>query len=101
MPESCHAVASCSFTDKQGQSLAFIHASTLVMDRPPAEADLQQHFGVTPTVSPRHGAFTGTSRPHTPRTKTRAKHYNFGRNQRSAAVNHRASAGQDMPPATK
>jgi len=48
MPESCHAVPSRSFTDKQGQYLAFIHAYTLVMDRPPAEADLQRHFGVTP-----------------------------------------------------
>ena len=48
MPESCHADPSQGFTDKQGQYLAFIHAYTLVMDRPPAEADLQRHFGVTP-----------------------------------------------------
>ncbi len=36
------------FTDKQGQYLAFIHAYTLVMGRPPAEADMQQFFAVTP-----------------------------------------------------
>jgi DNA-binding MarR family transcriptional regulator len=36
------------FTDKQGQYLAFIHAYTLVLGRPPAEADLQRHFRVTP-----------------------------------------------------
>ncbi len=48
MPESCHAAPARGFTDKQGQYLAFIHAYTLVMDRPPAEADLQRHFGVTP-----------------------------------------------------
>ena len=36
------------FTDKQGQYLAFIHAYTLVMSRPPAEADIQRHFDVTP-----------------------------------------------------
>jgi DNA-binding MarR family transcriptional regulator len=36
------------FTDKQGQYLAFIHAYTLVLGRPPAEADLQRHFHVTP-----------------------------------------------------
>jgi DNA-binding MarR family transcriptional regulator len=48
MTESCHAGPSRSFTDKQGQYLAFIHAYTLVMNRPPAEADLQRHFGVTP-----------------------------------------------------
>lgn len=37
-----------SFTAKQGQYLAFIHAYTLVMGRPPAEADLQRRFRVTP-----------------------------------------------------
>ena len=36
------------FTPKQGQYLAFIHAYTLVLGRPPAEADLQRHFAVTP-----------------------------------------------------
>ena len=35
-------------TPKQGQYLAFIHAYTLVLGRPPAEADLQRHFSVTP-----------------------------------------------------
>ena len=41
---------SCSgprFTDKQGQYLAFIDAYTRVNGRPPAEADLQRHFGVS------------------------------------------------------
>jgi SOS-response transcriptional repressor LexA len=37
-----------AFTDKQGQYLAFIHAYTLVMGRPPAEADMQRFFAVTP-----------------------------------------------------
>lgn len=36
------------FTDKQGQYLAFIHAYALVNARPPAEADMQRFFGVTP-----------------------------------------------------
>jgi DNA-binding MarR family transcriptional regulator len=36
------------FTPKQGQYLAFIHAYTLVLCRPPAEADLRRHFRVTP-----------------------------------------------------
>jgi DNA-binding MarR family transcriptional regulator len=43
-----HATTSPSFTAKQGQYLAFIHAYTLVLGRPPAEADLQRHFRVTP-----------------------------------------------------
>jgi DNA-binding MarR family transcriptional regulator len=36
------------FTSKQGQYLAFIHAYTLVLGRPPAHADLLRHFRVTP-----------------------------------------------------
>lgn len=40
--------ASPSFTPKQGQYLAFIYAYTRVLGRPPAEADLQRHFGVSP-----------------------------------------------------
>jgi DNA-binding MarR family transcriptional regulator len=36
------------FTPKQGPYLAFIYAYTRVLGRPPAEADLQRHFGVSP-----------------------------------------------------
>jgi DNA-binding MarR family transcriptional regulator len=37
-----------TFTTKQGQYLAFIHAYTKLNRRPPAEADMQRFFGVTP-----------------------------------------------------
>ena len=37
-----------SFTEKQGQYLAFIYYYTKVNGRPPAEADMQRHFRVTP-----------------------------------------------------
>ena len=36
------------FTEKQGQYLAFIYAYGRIFRRPPAEADMQRHFGVTP-----------------------------------------------------
>jgi hypothetical protein len=36
------------FTPRQGQHLAFIHAYTLVSGRPPAQADIQRFFQVTP-----------------------------------------------------
>jgi DNA-binding MarR family transcriptional regulator len=36
------------FTPKQGQYLAFIYAYTRVLCRPPAEADIQRYFTVTP-----------------------------------------------------
>ena len=37
-----------NFTPKQGQYLAFIDAYTRINRRPPAEADIKRHFGVTP-----------------------------------------------------
>jgi DNA-binding MarR family transcriptional regulator len=37
-----------TFTPKQGQYLAFIDAYTRVHRRPPAEWEMQRHFGVTP-----------------------------------------------------
>lgn len=36
------------FTPRQGQYLAFIHLYTRLHGRPPAEAEIQAHFGTTP-----------------------------------------------------
>lgn len=36
------------FTDKQGQYLAFIYNYTVLNGRPPAEADMERFFCVTP-----------------------------------------------------
>lgn len=36
------------FTEKQGQYLAFIHVYSRMFRRPPAEADMQRHFAVSP-----------------------------------------------------
>ena len=36
------------FTEKQGQYLAFIYAYGRIFRRPPAEANMQRHFRVTP-----------------------------------------------------
>ncbi len=36
------------FTEKQGQYLAFIYNYTKINGRPPAEADIQRYFRVTP-----------------------------------------------------
>jgi Mn-dependent DtxR family transcriptional regulator len=38
------------FTARQGQYLAFIHTYTLLNRRPPAEADFQRFFEVSPPV---------------------------------------------------
>ena len=37
-----------TFTSKQGQYLAFIHFYTRLHRRPPAEADMQAYFRVSP-----------------------------------------------------
>jgi DNA-binding MarR family transcriptional regulator len=37
-----------SFTQKQGHYMAFIYTYSHMFRRPPAEADMQHHFGVTP-----------------------------------------------------
>jgi Mn-dependent DtxR family transcriptional regulator len=42
------AGATSRFTETQGQYLAFIYMYSLVNGRPPAEADMQRFFGVTP-----------------------------------------------------
>jgi SOS-response transcriptional repressor LexA len=42
------AIPKPSFTAKQGQYLAFIHAYVCIFGRAPAEADLQRHFRVSP-----------------------------------------------------
>ena len=47
-PDPMSSKSSPSFTEKQGQYLAFIHTYTLLNRRPPAEVDFQQFFGVTP-----------------------------------------------------
>jgi DNA-binding MarR family transcriptional regulator len=48
IPSECRPLSGPNFTPKQGQYLAFIYAYTQILGRPPAEADLQRHFRVTP-----------------------------------------------------
>jgi DNA-binding MarR family transcriptional regulator len=46
MAEMSHSAK--AFTAKQGQYLAFIDAYTRLNRRPPAEWEMQRHFGVSP-----------------------------------------------------
>jgi len=39
-----------SYTEKQGQYLAFIYYYTKLHNRSPAEADFQRYFGVSPSA---------------------------------------------------
>jgi Mn-dependent DtxR family transcriptional regulator len=45
---AARSLSSQSFTEKQGQYLAYIHAYTRLHRRPPAETDMQQYFRVSP-----------------------------------------------------
>ena len=47
-PDAADRPAMPRFTARQGQYLAFIHAYTLVLGRPPAQTDLQRFFQVSP-----------------------------------------------------
>lgn len=42
------STGSHSFTQKQGQYLAFIYVYAHMFHQPPAEADMQRHFRVSP-----------------------------------------------------
>lgn len=42
------SIAKPRFTDKQGQYLAFIHTYVMLHRRPPAEADMETYFRVSP-----------------------------------------------------
>lgn len=45
---AAHHPSAHSFTEKQGQYLAFIYAYSHMFRRSPAETDMQRHFQVTP-----------------------------------------------------
>jgi DNA-binding MarR family transcriptional regulator len=45
---AARSLSARAFTDKQGQYLAFIYTYAHMFGRPPAEADLQRHFQVSP-----------------------------------------------------
>ena len=45
---AARSLSAQGFTDKQVQYLAFIYTYAHMFRRPPAEADMQRHFQVTP-----------------------------------------------------
>jgi DNA-binding MarR family transcriptional regulator len=45
---AAHGLSAHSFTEKQGQYLAFIYTYSHMFRRPPAETDMQRHFQVSP-----------------------------------------------------
>ena len=71
-------MSSKSFTERQGQYLAFIDAYTRVHGRPPAETDLQRHFRRQPAIGAPDGAHVGTRRPHPPPARGGAQHRGVG-----------------------
>ena len=44
----CGSTMKCKYTRRQGQYLAFIHYYSKIHRYPPAEADMQRYFKVTP-----------------------------------------------------
>ena len=64
------------FTEKQGHYLAFIHTYAYMFGRPPAEADIQRHFRVSPPVGPPDDRHPRTKRLHPTSTRRPQKHRN-------------------------
>jgi len=69
------------FTETQGQYLAFIYTYTKLHRRPPAEADFQAYFQVTPPTAHRMIVVLTERglirrRPGAPRTSSRSFHQN-------------------------
>src|SRR3954452_15783125 len=71
------------FTERQGQYLAFIDAYTRVSGRPPAEADLQRHFGI--------------SAPSVHQMVVTLERAGLIRRQSGGGAQHRAAGGSQMP----
>src|SRR5215216_586764 len=63
-----------SFTDMQGQYLAFIYAYSRLFRRSPAEADMQRHFRVSPPSVHQMVLTPRASRPDPTPTPRRTKH---------------------------
>src|SRR3954452_23591379 len=62
-----------SFTERQGQYLAFIDAYTRVHGRPPAETDAAP-FPAQPAFRAPDGPHAGAPRPHPPPARRRPQH---------------------------
>src|SRR3954463_6577939 len=78
------AMSAKSFTERQGQYLAFIDAYTRVHGRPPAETDMQRHFPAHPAFRAPDGPHAGAPRPHPPPARRRAQHRGAPRSRRFA-----------------
>src|SRR2546429_4593468 len=65
-----------SFTEKQGQYLAFIYTYSHMFRRPPAETDMQRHFQVSPPSVHQMIVTLERNGSHLPSTRRRTKHPN-------------------------
>src|ERR1700678_2645184 len=67
-----------SFTEKQGQYLAFIYTYSHMFRRPPAETDMQRHFQVSPPSVHQMIVTLERNGLHSASTRCRQKHPNPG-----------------------
>lgn len=61
-------------TEKQGHYLAFIHTYSYMFGQPPAEADIQRHFRVSPPSVHQMIVPPRTKRFHSPSARRSPKH---------------------------
>jgi hypothetical protein len=90
---AAHRPADQGFTEKQGQYLAFIYTYSHMFRRPPAEADLQRHFQVSPPSVHQMIVTLERKRPHSPSTRCSPKH----RGPRAAAAPANPAMAANQP----
>src|SRR5271166_6431979 len=73
-------------TPTQGQYLAFIYAYTRVLRRPPAEADIQKYFEVTPPTVHQMLITLERKGPDPAHTRRRPQHRGAGRARLSSGA---------------
>lgn len=64
------------FTEKQGHYLAFIYTYSHMFGRPPAETDMQRHFGVSPPSVHQMIVTLERNGLHSPSSRRSQKHRN-------------------------
>jgi len=89
-------VARAEFTPRQGQYLAFIHAYTLVNGRPPAQADMQRFFRVTPPAVHQLLLTLEKGRADLANPRRSARHRHAGRPQPTARPTARIRANRQI-----
>src|SRR5665213_2884749 len=89
---AARSLSAQSFTEKQGQYLAFIYTYAHMFRRPPAETDMQRHFQES-ALGPSDGGDARTKWPDPASTRRTPKH----RDPRCSTAHPHPGLAQNQP----